>query len=240
MAFAHGSKAAILLGSTAVTTYLNNLSFKADVPVADTTTFGSAWKSGLPGQLSGTLDMGGFYDPTLDNIRATLGAATDSVLTVGPAGLTTIGDVARLASAVATSYSETSPVGDAVAFAWSVACDGTVGMGQCLHPLGVDTGTTTGADKDDGAGASIASGWTAHLHVTAVSSGSWVVKLQDALTTDWADVTGAAFTAATGATSQRLVAATSTTALRRHVRYIATVTGGSSPTITFSLSYARN
>jgi hypothetical protein len=56
-----------------------------------------------------------------------------------------------------------------------------------------------------------------------------------------ADVTGGAFTAATTATSQRLLSATSTTALRRYVRYVATRTGGAGGDgITFGLAYSRN
>jgi hypothetical protein len=43
----------------------------------------------------------------------------------------------------------------------------------------------------------------------AVSGGSWVVKLQDSTAdSGYGDLSGGAFTAATGATSQRLVAAT--------------------------------
>jgi hypothetical protein len=128
-----------------------------------------------------------------------------------------------------------------VAVKASLASTSSVGFGYVLHPLAVDTGTTTGANRDD-AGAT-ATGWTAHLHVTAVSSGTWTVKLVDASAanfSDVADVTGGSFTAATGATSQRLTSAAATTALRRYVRYVATVAGGSTPTITFALALARN
>ena len=56
----------------------------------------------------------------------------------------------------------------------------------------------------------------------------------------YSDVSGGAFTAATGVTSQRQTSATDTADLRRYVRYVATRTGGAGGDgITFSLVYAR-
>jgi hypothetical protein len=119
---------------------------------------------------------------------------------------------------------------------------GPIGFGDILHILTEDTNTTTGATKDDTA--ATATGWIAHLHVTAVDAGSWVVKLEDASASNFSDgavVTDGTFTAATGATSQRLVSAAETTALRRYVRYVATRTGGAGGDgITFALAYSRN
>lgn len=239
MAFIHGKSTAVLLGSLNLTGYLNNIDLSADLDVADTTTFGANWKTSVAGTVGSKADYGGLYDPAVSDLPAMLLAGTPGVLTYAPGGQATIGDRARLLYVYETSYAESSPVGGAVAVKGSFLADGAVGFGDVLHPLGEDTNTTTGADKDDGAAS--ATGWMAHLHVTAVDGGSWVVKLQDAATTDWADVTGGAFTAATGATSQRLTSAAATTALRRHVRYVATRTGGSvGDGITFALAYARN
>jgi hypothetical protein len=234
----HGSKATVLLGSADISTYFTDLSFSADVDTADTTTFGSTWKSAIPGAVTSKVTLKGLYDPTFTALPATLADGGD-VLTIGPAGLLAVGDQARLILVGTTSYVESSPVGGVVGADWSALAFGSVGAGYLLHVAGADTDTTTGADKDDGSAS--ATGWTAHLHVMGVTGGSWVVKLQDAATTDWADVTGAAFSAATNATSQRLNSAGRTTALRRHVRYVATRTGGSaSDSLTFALAYARN
>jgi hypothetical protein len=240
MTLKHGKNAAVLLGSVDLSPYLNSADLSVDVDVADTTTFSATWKTAIPGTIGAKVDLAGLYDPAEATLPTLLLSMVPGVLTVAPAGGAAIGDLARLLSVHDASYAESSPVGGVVAVKASLAATGTVGIGYVLHPLAEDTNTTTGADRDDGAETS--TGWTAHLHVTAVDGGSWVVKLQDAATNDWADVSPAiAFTAATGATSQRLVSATATATLRQHVRYIATRTGGTAGDgITFALALARN
>ena len=73
-----------------------------------------------------------------------------------------------------------------------------------------------------------------------MDGGSWVIQLEDSADNgSWANVSGGAFTAATGATSQRLTSAAGAT-LRRYTRYTATRTGGSVGNgITFGLAIAR-
>ena len=115
-----------------------------------------------------------------------------------------------------------------------------MGLGWALHAMAADAGTTTGATRNDLAAST--AGWQAHLHVTAVTGSptSWTVKLQDSVDgTTWADVAGGAFTATTLPAAQRLASAAGAT-LRQYVRYVATVVGGTTPTITFGLAYARN
>lgn len=237
MAAVHGKSTTVLVNSTNLTGYLTATDLSVDVDTSDITTYGSGWKSGLTGLLDATVGFQGIYDPTLTQVLASVGV-DGSILTYSPGSGSAIGDMARLLYVTGTTYSESSPVADVVTFAWDVHSESSVGLGQVLHPLGTDTNTTTGASKDDAAATT--SGWTAHLHVTAVSSGSWALKLQDSAdNSSWSDVTGGAFTAATGATQQRLTSASGAT-LRRYVRYVATVTGGSTPTITFALAYARN
>jgi len=239
MTFKHGKATTVLLGSVELSTYLNSAEVSADADTADTTTFKATWKSSIAGAMGSKVDVGGLYDPGEASLPTLFDSLVPGVLTACPGGGAAIGDAARLISAIDTAYAESSPVGGVVAVKASFLADGTLGFGWMLHPLAEDTNTTTGADRDDGALTS--TGWTAHLHVTAVDAGSWVVKLQDAETTDWADVTGGAFTAATVATSERLQSAAVTTDLRQHVRYIATRTGGSAGDgITFALAYARN
>jgi len=239
MPFAHGKGTTVLLNGTNLSAFLNSADTEVGVDTADATVFTSTWKQHLAGTAHSKAELGGLYDPAELTIRNLL-AVDGGSLTVAPgSGSATIGGRARLIAVASTSYTESSPVGGLVAIKWSVIAAGTVGDGWMLHPLAEDTNTTTGADRDDGA--ATATGWSAHLHVTAIDAGSWVIKLQDAATTDWVDVTGGAFTAVTAAGGQRLVAASGITALRRHVRYIATRTGGSAGDgITFALAYARN
>lgn len=239
MAFKHGKGTAVLFNGTNLSPYLNSADLEVSVETADTSAFGSSWKSAIVGQAAVTFSCGGMYDVD----QATLvGALTvdGGVLTFCPGGGSAIGDRSRMVAVTGTSYAESSPVGDVVGMSWEALGETAVAFGDVLHPLGEDTNTTTGASKDDGAAS--ATGWTAHLHVTLVDGGSWVVKLQDSADNSaWADVTGGAFGSATGAGGARLTASTSTAALRRYVRYVATRTGGSAGDgITFHLSYARS
>jgi len=244
MPFLHGSKTSVYLGGLDLSPYFNAAEWSTDQDSAETTTFSALWKTFIAGEQAAKATFSGFYDPTMLDVEQTLGvdwSLITGVLTYCPRG-STIGDDARLLSVATSSYVQSSPVGGAVGIKWDVMASAPVGFGWVLHPLAADTNTTTGATKDDTAATSL--GWVAHLHVTAVSGGSWVVKLEDASAanfSDGADVTGGTFTAATGKTSQRLLAATPTTALRRYVRYVATRTGGiAGDTITFQLSYSRN
>lgn len=240
MAFKHGKNAEVWLDGANVSSYFRNMEFSGEADTAETSTFGSSWKTHVPGQAQGNVSLEGLYDPALTSPVTALGATSGSVLTIGPSGLTAVGDRARLVSMLASEYAETSPIGDVVVFNLSITGDGLTGFGEVLHALTEDTNTTTGSTKTDAAATT--TGWTAHLHVTLVDGGSWVVKLQDASASnfsDGADVSGGAFTAATGVTSQRLSSAAGAT-LRRYVRYVATRTGGSAGHgITFGLAYSR-
>jgi hypothetical protein len=242
MAFKHGKSTAVWFGSKDLSPYFHSAELSVETEASDTTVFAATWQTSLTGTMGAKASLEGYYDPTITDLTATLGGEFGYVLTYAPGGAAAIGDRARLLSVASTSYSESDEVGGIVAVSWDPMASGTVGFGDILHTFTEDTNTTTGATKDDTA--ATATGWVAHLHVSLVDGGSWVVKLQDASASnfsDGADVTGGAFTAATTATSQRLLSATGTTALRRYVRYIATRTGGSGGDgITFGLSYARN
>lgn len=239
MAFVHGRNTSVWWNSLDLTGYLDNADLSVDVDTADATTFGKGWKEFLPGQASATVGFTGKYDTTAaESLEPQLGSDS-GVLTYCPGGSATVGDRARLVSATATTYSESSPVGDIVAFGWDVMSEDTTGLGWVQHPMGEDTNTTTGSSYDGLAATT--TGWHAHLHVTAVDGGSWVVKLEDSANDSaWSDVSGGSFTAATGATQQRLESAAGAT-LRRYVRYTATRTGGSAGDgITFALAIARS
>lgn len=241
MAFKHGKNAALWLGSVDVSQYFGDMVTTVAIESAETTTFTATYKTYVEGQASAKIAAKGFYDYNIDAQLAATLRNSGSVVTALPGGAAAIGDLARLILADSVALEESSPVGGAVMMAFDVTTTGIIGWGYALHPWATDTNTTTGATRDDAAATT--TGWRAHLHVSAVTAGSWVVKIQDASASnfsDGADVTGGAFTAATGATSQRLVSASGAT-LRRYVRYVATRTGGSaSDSITFGLALARN
>jgi len=243
MPFLYGNKSSVYLGGLDLSPYLNAADWSTEQDTAETTAFGASWKSYIAGVQGSKASFSGFYDPTMLDIETTLGvdwSLTTGVLTYCPRG-STIGDDARLMSISTASYAQSSPVGGVIAVKWEPATSAAVGFGKVLHPMGADTNTTTGAGKDDAA--QTTTGWSAHLHVTGITGGgTWVIKLQDSTAdSGYGDVTGGAFTATGAKSSQRLVSATNTTALKRWVKYVATRTGGTAgDTITFHLSYARN
>lgn len=233
MAFKMGKDAAIWLNSLDLTGYANDLSFSADVDTGDTSTFGSTWKTSLVGQAAAKVDVQGYYDPATTQLPASIQNA--SVLTILPAG-TAIGDNARLLATDTVSYAESSPVGDVVGFSLSTQANGAVGFGYSLLPKTTITASTTGAAKDDGAATT--TGAIAQLHVTNIVSatGSWVVTIQDSAdgSTGWTTI--GTFAAKTAVGAERIVIAGN---VRRWVRYVNTVTGGTTPACTFALAFAR-
>lgn len=97
-------------------------------------------------------------------------------------------------------------------------------------------GTGTGVDF----AASTSFGLQAYLHVFAFTGTSVTVKLQessdDAASDAYADVTGGAFTAATGVTSQRIATANDLTV----ERYLRVVTTGTFSNAVFSVTVVKN
>lgn len=243
MPFKHGKLTELWLDNFDVSQYFNTAAWAATIDTADTSTFKNTYRTFIEGVANSTLTASGFYDLTNDAAMAANIRDGGSVLTYFPAGCVAIGDLARLVSVHQTNMNESSPVGGAVLMDVAFQDDGVSGFGVGLHTLSTDTGTTTGATFDGTA--STSTGWHAHLHVTAVTGAptSWTIKLQDASASnfsDGADVTGGSFAATNVATSQRLAGAALTTTLRRYVRYVATVVGGTTPTITFGLAFSRN
>lgn len=240
----YGSGTSVWLDLADVSPFFSDAGLEIAVDTAETTTFqpgaSPAWKAFIEGAASAKATLKGYYDQVNDAAMMATLRDDGSVLTYGPSGLNAVGDFARLVSVHATDVAESSPVGGAVVLSAAFGGDGAVGFGWCLHPMGTDTGTTTGATRNDAA--ATATGWQAHLHVTAVAGSptSWTVKLQDSADgATWADVAGGAFAATNTPAAQRLVSAAGAT-LRAYVRYVATAVGGTAPTITFGLAYARN
>ncbi len=244
MAPKYGAQCSVWLDVLDESPFFNDAGIDISVETADVTTFqpgvSPAWKAFIEGLATAKVSLKGFYDQVNDAAMMADVRNGGSVLTYGPAGLLAVGDLARLVWVHDTAVGESSPVGGAVILTVAHGGDGTVGWGQCLHPLTTDAGTTTGAAKNDAAATT--TGWIAHLHVTAVSGAptSWTVKLQDSAdNSSWADVAGAVFTPTAVTASQRLVSGGGAT-LRQYVRCVATVVGGTAPTITYGLAYARN
>jgi len=241
MPFQPGRAAQVFFNGYDVSGYLDSAELSLDQDTGDTTTFGATGgaKTYLPTVYGASLSTSGFFDPSANDVITAATAVDGGVATFCPSGGRTVGDLARIITVTTTSYGQSSPVGEVVAFSWELLSESTLAFGAMLHPLGEDTNTTTGTGRNDSAATT--AGWTASLHVTLVDGGSWVVKLEDSANgSSWSDVSGGAFTAATGITAQRLSSAAGAT-LRQYVRYTATRTSGTAGDgITFALAYARS
>ena len=64
MAFRHGRNAAISVNGVDLSTFCTNLDLTIDGDTADTTTFGSTWKSSIAGTVGAKLEISGDYDGT--------------------------------------------------------------------------------------------------------------------------------------------------------------------------------
>jgi hypothetical protein len=141
-----------------MTSYLNEVTFPGKAGQADTTVFGLGASVFIGGLLSGQVTMRGFFDPTATTgpdavLAGLLGSQPDTGLTVVaqvtdqsnygqiilcPSGSSS--GVAMIADLVATDYSVSAPVNNAVSFTASFNLSGATPASDAMNG-----GTTTGA-----------------------------------------------------------------------------------------------
>lgn len=224
MPFVPGSDTAIWLDGRDITTYFNEFGLSAEVDNIESTTFGVRWKSHVAGQAGIDVSGSGFFDPTMTDLTAAVGAAAGSVLTYG-LGTLALDKLCRLVPIREASFEETSPIGGLVGFAWAALSDGIPGMdGRVIAALEAVTADQNGTAVDNGA--QTTTGAIAHLHVTEVSaSDSIICHVQDASVpsgggANWATIGSFASKSAVGA--ERIVIAGT---IRRYTRVVDDVTG---------------
>jgi hypothetical protein len=119
---------------------------------------------------------------------------------------------------------------------------GDILTGTSTEPERTDTAATngTGQDRRDGETTSSAFGAQAYLQVLSFTGTDVTVKIQessdDGAGDAWADVTGLTFTAATGATAERVATAAGATI----ERYLRVVTTGTFSSAVFVVMVVRN
>jgi hypothetical protein len=130
MAFRHGKNAQITINAVDLSTFCDGLDLDIDVDTADTTTFGSTWKSAIAGLVGAKLALTGAFDPTITTGPAfvifaciTGGVA---VAVVHKPGGTLTGQRTNSFNAIVTAYSESSPVGGRVGFKAGLLVTGAI------------------------------------------------------------------------------------------------------------------
>ncbi|MBE3590008.1 MAG: hypothetical protein IMW98_08395 [Firmicutes bacterium] len=214
MAFSHGSKTKVYVNGYDLSAYFKSAKYQAKVDTAETTTFGAAAKTYIPGLPDATVSLEGIYDGSPNAVDQVLQAALGKpgVMVLLPQGDGN-GSVGYGLSNIETSVEIDSPVDDVTGI--SAEVQSTSGMERIttLHPLQAEAAAGNGTGIDQTAATS--NGGAGYLEM--VSGSSVTVKIQhsndNGSTDPWADVV--AFTAASGGSAQR-VAVTGT--IKRYVR----------------------
>lgn len=126
MAFRHGKAGALTVNAGALAAFLDNIDFSTTLDVADTTAFGSTWKSSLAGIPGGSISFSGFYDPTATTgpgaiLYPLLTAGTAVTVLFYPSGTAATNSLYTMTTGgIVTSYNESSSVGGAVTFSGSI------------------------------------------------------------------------------------------------------------------------
>ena len=231
MTFTHSKDSRFAFGSSALAAYLTGYTTSTTTDTADTTPLAESSRAYVAGLADSTITASGLFEPLYDTPAvATLGAANGSAVTVAPEGFA-LGSPVVVLSGRNVSYEITSSVGEVVGANLSIQGDGRFDTGVSLADLAEVSATGNGSAHTAAAGTS--GGGVATLHVTACT-GTLTVKVQHSTNNStWSDL--ATFTAATGATSQRVEVSGT---VNRYLRASWTLTGAGT-TATFTTNFAR-
>lgn len=235
----HGRNTVIYLGGYDLTSFFKKLQWAHTVAKADTTTFGATDETSLPGPRAAIATLNGLWDPTTPGgshavLSAIVGTA-GQVLTTAPNGNALAAPV-EVASGFEGKYTPGSDIGTATTADAEFQASGGLFYGVVQHTLQAETVTGNSAYVDGLASSS--NGWVAHLHVTAISgAGAQLVsKIQDSADhITFADLTSAAFAAATAIGGQEI---TGTGVVRQYTQEVHTISG-TTPSVTFLVAFAR-
>lgn len=181
----------------------------------------------LGGLRDGGIDFTAFFNPATTRAHPRLASlpTTDVIVSVGIG--TTLGDHGVACTAKQANYDGKRGADGAFMFGVAAQSSATgVEWGlQGTAGIRTDTTATNGASIDNSAAfATTAFGLQAYLHVFAFTGTSVTAAVQDSADNSaFAAVTGGAFTAATGITSQR-IATSNTLTIRRYLRVVTTGT----------------
>jgi hypothetical protein len=182
MAFLAGRLAGLLLDIYTIGQFLTNVDAEIDNDMLDATTFGASAKSYVLGEGDGKFGVQGYVDNTAGTgsdaiLAAAVSGGASKVLTFCPQGLTTIGNLAKLATVNPGNYKLGTPVGGLVSWSADLPPTGGVFAGVLLEPLTQKTNAGNSASSVDNA-ASSANGGVGTLHCTSYTSGTGTAKIQ--------------------------------------------------------------
>lgn len=116
-----------------ISPYLNNVEFAQENELADITTAGAEGRTFRQGLTNGTINLTGLWDDTASTgsqtvLASLVGLEVTTGFEWGPEG-NAMGAVKYSGECVLESYTESSPVGDMVAFTATLRISGSVTVG---------------------------------------------------------------------------------------------------------------
>ena len=135
MAFTHGKDSVFKLDNasgslTDISSFVNNVDFPETADVSETTTLGADNKTYIAGLKDATISLAGLWDATADAIfGAVVGQSATLSYEYSPEG-TASGKIKYTGEAILTSYSISSPVGDAVGYSADLQVSGAITRGS--------------------------------------------------------------------------------------------------------------
>ncbi len=127
----HGRLAYFKLGTTDLSSQMDNISFDHTADVHDTTTYGKTYRTKAGGLKAGSFSIGGLYDSTTTTgVDAVVPAMIGTTVTFeyGPEG-SVAGKPKYSGSVVVESYNHSTPVGDVIRWEASLQTTDTVTKG---------------------------------------------------------------------------------------------------------------
>lgn len=187
------------------------------------------------GLRTGAIDWTSWFNPTRAHLALRTLPREDLVVTYGRG--TGIGQPAASCVAKQVGYDPTRAADGSMTIALSAQSNAFgIEWGRQLTPWPrTDAAATNGASLDHGA--ATAFGGQFYLNLTAFTGTSVVVKIQDSAdNVTFADLAGAAFTAATGPTAERIAISNAATVRR----YLRVATTGTFTNAVFTVNAVRN
>lgn len=243
--FSHGKNTKVLINTAEFTSYFKEYAVNNSMDVAETSAFGSGTKTYVQGLSGATCSLSGMFDGSANavdqELAAAIGSASTTKVTIAPTGSFAIGARVLAGTAWQSSYNVTGSLSDIVAC--SAEFTGTYGFrsGVSLHNNAAGESASTNSAGVDGLAVS-SNGALAILHLTANTrdAGSIVVAVKAGADNITFGTTLGTFTSVAGlATSTQAIEIPAGTSIPRYVRAESTVTGGTTGSYTYTVSFVR-
>jgi hypothetical protein len=239
MGFSHGSKAALYIAGSDVSSAFTSATVTRSRDTAETSGLGSTAKSYISGLNDATVAAEGLYEANstlADDVLATiLGSASKSAFILAIDGGAAVGDPALAGKIDTSSYEISSPVDGVTSTALDFQTSDGIPSGKILKPKAAVTATANGTAVDNAA--STSNGIVAVLQVFAISgtTPSITVSIEHSADNSTYAALGT-FTAVTSGTSAQVITTAGT--VNRYVRAVFTVSG-TTPSATIAVAAGR-